>query len=640
MTSGELKIAKLDDRWTQFTATAPEGAFVSTFEVWRDGRALSVMAIGGERDDKSWSYTESAVLDMVSVRTTTTPEQLVVMWQNCRLPEEFITKRTNNIFGVRIPKNALDMERSAIRVFAVGGGARFNDLYIPLANGRAVDKPSQLNRGDQQAQVLYSLMIDRFYNALSTNDKPLNRADVLPQVDYQGGDFKGITEKIKAGFFNELGITTIWISPITQNPWDAWGQNRNPNTRFSGYHGYWPLYVTRLEERFGTPDELKEMLSVAHKHGMNVILDYVANHMHINSPTLQQNPDWITPLVLPDGSKNLSLWDGEQRLTTWFDEHIPTLDLERVEVCEPMTDSAMYWLAEYDFDGFRHDACKHIPEQYWRMLTAKMKRQFPDRELWQIGETYGSPELINSYISSGMIDAQFDFNVYHTALDVFTQGQPISRLAEVVRESSEVYGAHHTMGNITGNHDKARLISLAGGTLDPAEDHKLAGWNRSIGVGDPVGYDKLLLHSAMIMTIPGVPCIYQGDEYGEPGGNDPDNRRMMRFEGYNERETQQLVQTMKLTNLRRNNLPLIYGDMLTLKATDDIWLFVRIYMGEYTIIAFNNGEQSQRISCKLPSGFNVNQKLIANFGANFTLLPDSTFEITLEPNRFEILTKN
>ena len=109
----------------------------------------------------------------------------------------------------------------------------------------------------------------------------------------------------------------------------------------------------------------------------------------------------VTMTNLPNGKRNFELWD-EARLTTWFDVHIPTLDLERNDVCEPMTDSALHWLANYDFDGYRHDACKHIPENYWRMLTHKMKTRFPNRHIWMIGETYGSPELINTYVKSGM----------------------------------------------------------------------------------------------------------------------------------------------------------------------------------------------------------------------------------------------
>jgi glycosidase len=520
----------------------------------------------------------------------------------------------------------------------VGEGVRFNDIRIPLQYGKVVSDDKQLTRHDREAQVLYSLMIDRFYDGKAENNQPLNSPDVLPQADYQGGDLVGITQKIKDGFFSDLGISTIWISPITQNPRDAWGLNENPRTKFSGYHGYWPIYTTVVDDRFGTEDELRELLATAHEKGMNVVLDYVANHLHINSPVLQAHPDWVTPLMLPDGRKNLSLWD-EQRLTTWFDEHIPTLDLERQEVVEPMTDSAMYWVKNFDFDGFRHDACKHIPLNYWRMLTKKMRQQLPDKQLWQIGETYGSPELIGSYVRSGMIDAQFDFNVYHTSLDVLTRDHSVKRLAQVVEESLSSYGDHHTMGNITGNHDKGRLISLAGGTLHPDEDHKAAGWLREIGVGDKVGYKKLALINALNMTIPGVPCIYQGDEYGEPGGNDPDNRRMMRFDGYNEEEQAQLDVTRRLIELRRKTMPLLYGDMVTLALTDNLWVYMRVYMGEWSVIALNTGGEEQSIECELPACINLEQPLKAHFGNEFNLLSDGKLSLKVAPYGFEILTK-
>lgn len=638
VTSKELAVKPLAEDWSEFEITAPQGAFVATLEAWQQGAPISIVAYGGQRRDDSRIFSTGYMLNMVVLEPTIEVKDVVAMWQNCRLPDDNILRNESNI-EILIPGDAKSAERSCLRVFAVGEDVRFNDIRIPLQYGKVVSDAKQLTRHDRESQVLYSLMIDRFFDGKAENNQPLNSPDVLPQADYQGGDLVGITQKIKDGFFSDLGISTIWISPITQNPRDAWGLNENPRTKFSGYHGYWPIYTTVVDDRFGTEEELRELLATAHEKGMNVVLDYVANHLHINSPVLQAHPDWVTPLMLPDGRKNLSLWD-EQRLTTWFDEHIPTLDLERQEVVEPMTDSAMYWVKNFDFDGFRHDACKHIPLNYWRMLTKKMRQQLPDRQLWQIGETYGSPELIGSYVRSGMIDAQFDFNVYHTSLDVLTRDHSVRRLASVVEESLSAYGDHHTMGNITGNHDKGRLISLAGGTLHPDEDHKAAGWLREIGVGDKVGYKKLALINALNMTIPGVPCIYQGDEYGEPGGNDPDNRRMMRFDGYNEDEQAQLDVTRRLIELRRKTMPLLYGDMMTLALTDNLWVYMRVYMGEWSVVVLNTGGEEQSIECELPACINLEQPLTAHFGNEFGLLSDGKLSLKVAPYGFEILTKN
>ena len=542
------------------------------------------------------SFTDSTIT--IGVLNEYEHLQFRVLWQDTRA-KEYIS------YGQYDPEATITIEkawreskgRSFIRVFALGDGKNLNDLLIPLENGKVLADATQLTRHDDQAQVLYSLMIDRFHNGNKKNDWKMNSPEVLDIVDYQGGDIAGITQKIKDGFFNDLGITTIWISPITQNPWDAWGMNKFPNgnkydntkayTKFSGYHGYWPIFATEVEKRFTTEEELHEMLAVAHAHGLNVILDYVANHMHINSPTLQEHPDWHTDSILPDGRRNFELWD-EARLTTWFDVHIPTLDLERPEVCAPMTDSALVWLEKFDFDGFRHDACKHIPLNYWRELGAKMKQRYPNRHIWMIGETYGDTKLIGSYVKSGLLNSQFDFNIYHTAIDVFGKpNQSLKSINKTILESLAAYGSHHTMGNISGNHDKCRFISLAGGAVSWNESDKAAGWERHIGVtadGDAAreeaAYKAAMLLEVINLTIPGVPCIYQGDEYAEAGGNDPDNRHMMKFNGLTDRQQQFRDEVQKLVQLRRNSLPLIYGEYIPVTVTDKLLVFDRTYMGQ------------------------------------------------------------
>ena len=536
--------------------------------------------------------------------------QFRIFWQDARAKEYINYEQYGTEATITIePAWRESKGRSFVRVYAYADGKHLNDLLIPMQDGKVINDVAQLTRFDDHAQILYSLMIDRFYNGNKNNDWKMNSPEVLDIVDYQGGDIKGIQKKIEDGFFEDLGITTIWISPITQNPWDAWGLNKFANgnkydstkayTKFSGYHGYWPIYTTEVEQRFTTEQELHAMLDTAHAHGLNVILDYVANHMHINSPTLQAHPDWHTDSILPDGRRNFELWD-EARLTTWFDVHIPTLDLERPEVCSPMTDSALVWLEKFAFDGFRHDACKHIPLNYWRQLTQKMKLRFPNRHIWMIGETYGNPELIGSYVKSGMLNAQFDFNIYHTAIDVLGKpNQSLTTMNKTILESLAAYGSHHTMGNISGNHDKCRFISLAGGAVRWDENDKAAGWERHIGVtadGDKEkeahAYRMAMLLEMINFTIPGVPCVYQGDEYGEAGANDPDNRHMMKFDGLNNEQQDFLTKVKQLAKLRRNNMALIYGEYIPVEVNDTTLHFQRIYMGETADVVISLNQES------------------------------------------------
>ena len=519
--------------------------------------------------------------------------------QNMRIDPAYWLQTNENEWTIDlsiIPEvQACAKGRAWLRVFAENDEYLFNDMLLPLQDGKVVTDAAQLTRHDPQAQVLYSLMIDRFYNGNKSNDWKMNSPEVLDIVDYQGGDLAGITAKIADGYFDQLGVNTLWISPITQNPWDAWGcytfQNGNkydPSktyTKFSGYHGYWPIYATKLDDRFGTPEELHTLLDSA--HGINVVLDYVANHMHINSPTLQAHPDWHTDSILPDGRRNFELWD-EARLTTWFDKHIPTLDLEREEVCEAMTDSALYWLTNYDLDGYRHDACKHIPEGYWRMLGQKIATRWPGRPIWMIGETYGSPELIGSYVKSGMLNAQFDFNVYFTTREALCGLTGMDEIIKNELTSLKTYGAHHTMGNISGNHDQIRFASIAGGAIDLHSQGKEEGWTTTVGIGDAdKAYKRALLLEVINMTMPGVPCIYQGDEYGEVGANDPDNRHMMRFETLSLDERNMREKVTELIHMRRHSMPLLYGELIPLIDRPEEIIYQRVYLGEKVTVIIN-----------------------------------------------------
>ncbi len=634
--------------WDTFEVLLAPGGSPALFylDVWHDGkkfhqsRPLNIVCQDRRApgDVTQYIYTTGSAGHTVTFGFTGKPDRCYALWQNVVLPDVYV-RLDGGSLRVTIPSAADDAGRSSIRIYASLGAVLFNDVTVPISDGVPVMEAADIPRNDPHGQVIYSLMVDRFLDGNPANTRKLNRPDVLPKVDYMGGDLAGVTQKIEDGYFDSLGINTIWLSPVVRNPDDAWGLNKDPFTRFSGYHGYWPVNPTVLDPRMGTPEELKKLLAEAHARGINVLLDYVSNHLHINSSVMKAHPDWVTPLDLPDGRKNLELWD-EYRLTTWFDLHIPSLDLEREEVYEPMSDSALYWLEEYDFDGFRHDATKHIPEVYWRTLTRKMAGRFPGRDIYQIGETYGSPELISSYVRTGMLDAQFDFNVYDAFIwNAIPSDGSMANVAAAIGRSLSTYGYNNVMGYITGNHDRARFVSLAGGAVDLHEDSKKAGWKRQIGVGSDDGYRRLALLDAMIMTIPGVPCIYQGDEFGDPGANDPDNRRMMRFSGLTHREREQFDLTRRLVHLRRSSMPLIYGTYIPLHADKGTMVYARTYMGETMVVALNNSGSECTVDFALPA-FLRNNYWKPLFGSDIPAAENGVMRITLKPVSFEIYSNH
>ncbi|MFN5705468.1 MAG: alpha-amylase family glycosyl hydrolase, partial [bacterium] len=251
-------------------------------------------------------------------------------------------KRVNKI-QFNIPSEALKVKRSHIRVYAYGMGKLSNDLLIPLEYGRVINTSSLIDRTDLHSQIMYFMMVDRFANGDKNNDVAYLEG-VNEKANFLGGDIAGLEQKIKSSYFSELGFNTLWLSPIAQNPSGAWGYwNKSITTKFSAYHGYWPTSYSLVDKRFGSNEGFKKMISEAHNKDLNIVLDFVAHHIHTDHPLYKQHPDWVTTLYLPDGTLNTERWD-EYRLTTWFDTFLPTLDFAKPEVNSVISDSVMFWV--------------------------------------------------------------------------------------------------------------------------------------------------------------------------------------------------------------------------------------------------------------------------------------------------------
>lgn len=589
------------------------GAFNNTFIAGSEGTKAPRLISTGAKDQQ------------IEIMTLDSIAGVFAYFENIKIP----TTKKGKLITIEIPKASKNFDRSHIRVFAFDENKRSNDLLIPLTHGDVVMRAENLDRKDMQTSVMYFMMVDRFFDGDSTNNRPTVDPSIMPQANNLGGDISGITKKIKEGYFTNLGINTIWISPISTNAEGAWGLwDKGARSTFSAYHGYWPTSLRTIDNRFGTDTQFRELITTAHDNDMNVILDYVAHHVHQDHPLYKQKPDWTTSLYLPDGTMNTEKWD-EHRLTTWFDTFLPTWNFAKPEVVSALTDTAMYWVENYELDGFRHDATKHIPEEFWRELTTKVKaysNENPQRQIYQVGETYGSPELISSYINSGALDAQFDFNLYDAAVDAFAKDNTgYSNLGRVLNESLHYYGYHHLMGNITGNQDRARFSSYADGSVRFDEDAKLAGWTRKIESNGTSGFEKMKMLNAFLLTTPGIPCIYYGDEIGMPGGNDPDNRRMMTFDNWNTEQKNLHEITSKLVKLRRQNMALTYGEILLLKNDDQALVYLRTYFGKTAIVILDKKvEANENWTVELP--FDLPVTLKSEMATDFYVLTNNKLQ--------------
>ncbi len=215
-------------------------------------------------------------------------------------------KIDKRILTVNLPSLPAGSWVRAIAIDREGGIT--NVVRVPLA-------PSVFRWQDA---IIYYALTDRFHDGNQENNAPVQHPEVKPPANFHGGDWKGIEQKIREGYFRELGINTLWIAPLNQNPDKAYQEYPEPHRWYTGYHGYWPVSPTRVEPHFGDEAALRSLVQTAHQEGMKIIADLVLHHVHIEHPWWQKHRDWFGQLELPDGTKNLRLWDKHQ-FTTWFE---------------------------------------------------------------------------------------------------------------------------------------------------------------------------------------------------------------------------------------------------------------------------------------------------------------------------------
>jgi len=454
--------------------------------------------------------------------------------------------------------------------------------------------------------IIYSAIIDRFDDGDTSIDKPIVHDSLFKKANYMGGDFQGVINKFNDGYFDSLGITTLWISPVYDNTNHAFREFPKPHRWFSGYHGYWPIKPRSVEEEFGTMEKLQELVKAAHKHNVKVLLDIVAHHVHEDHPYFKEHRDWFGHLKLPDGKLNIRLWD-EHRLTTWFEPFMPSFDfIHSKAAVEAVTSDAIWWLEKVDADGFRQDAVKHIPNNFWRRLNQKLEEEveIPQRKkVFQMGETFGSYDLVKSYVNNGQLPAQFNFNLYDVAIPTFLkQGASFEQLDKEIKKGLYIFGENNLMGNIMDSQDKDRFMAYADSDLAINDGNSIEiGWNNPPKVDHKSSYKKEQLYLSYLLSIPGVPTIYYGDEIGMTGAADPDNRRMMRFgDQLNNNEKENLTEVRKLIHLRDDHPALRYGDYYSLKADTNVFAYLRSDMNERVLVVLNKNPLAQSVNLELP----------------------------------------
>ncbi|MBB5297405.1 glycosyl hydrolase [Deinococcus metallilatus] len=409
-----------------------------------------------------------------------------------------------------------------------------------------------------EGQVLYQVMPDRFADGNAANDAGVNRAD--PRA-WHGGDLAGLTAKLP--YIQKLGATAVWLTPIYR-------QQAANSFDTAPYHGYWPADFRDVDPHFGTLADFDGFVKAAHGAKMRVVLDQVINHYGYEAAAVKEHPAWFNGKAECDAKKNK---DVDCPLAG-----LPDLKQSNPEVRTLLRGNADFW-RQQGVDGFRYDAIKHVEAPFLKELLAR------DRAAgtWTLGEWYGADTGTVADWQRAGLDSLFLFSLQAAMQQSIMGGQGLGRVASVLARQDELPRPGE-VALFLDNHDIPRF---AQGSLfeDQAQTRTRYGLRA-------------------LMTLRGVPVIWQGTEIALRGGPDPDNRRDMRFENEWTPAERQVFETARdAIAVRKASRALSVGTQKLLptptRLEDDLLLFTREAGGERVLVAWHNGKARKTYSVRL-----------------------------------------
>jgi alpha-amylase len=384
--------------------------------------------------------------------------------------------------------------------------------------------------------TLYFLLTDRFRNGDPTNDQALDRVRESAVLrGFEGGDLRGVLEKLEEGYFDALGVTAIWMTPFVEQ---VAGRVDEGTGATYGYHGYWARDWTRVDPALGTEEDLRAVVDEAHRRGIRVIMDAVINHP---GPVTPRDPAWPEAWVrsdptcsfqdyettvtceLVDGLPDLrtdsdarvelpgflrAKWEEEERLDDELAELADFFDrtgyprAPRFYVMKWLTD----WVREYGFDGYRVDTAKHFEEDVSLELAQEAGAAYEewkagqdelpqgDAPFWMLAEVYNYDLEHGRDFDFGDRTVDFFAHGYDALINFGFKGRARQDLdatyadyAEALRDGAL---AGVTVVNYMSSHDD-------GAPYDPERETPLEAGTR-------------------LLLAPGMAQIYYGDELARP----------------------------------------------------------------------------------------------------------------------------
>jgi cyclomaltodextrinase / maltogenic alpha-amylase / neopullulanase len=421
-----------------------------------------------------------------------------------------------------------------------------NDLYdIPEWAGKA---------------VFYQIFPDRFFRdrSVTVSETILRKWEDAPSVNsIYGGNIDGITDKLD--HLTDLGVNCIYLSPIF---------------RSSTYHRYDVTDYYEIDPMLGNKDSFKRLVDVCHKNNIRIILDGVFNHTSneffafadvVSNKERSKYKDWF---YINDYAEN----DDPAISYETFALNIPVmprLNTSNKEVIEYFAKVSEYWIKEFDIDGWRLDVADEVDHEFWREFRKRSKRAKNDIIL--IGEVWYDA---TNWLKGDMFDSVMNYPLRELCLDLFIRKKIDAagfnkELADLMIKYPDKINKN--LLNLMGSHDTSRILTLAGNDADTVR----------------------MLYSFM-MTFPGIPMVYYGDEIGILGNDDYDCRKTMMWDKA-DWDNDLYGYFRSFISLRREYAAFSEGDLRQLDYSDDMILYMRTCGDEKMYVFINISEKIKTI---------------------------------------------
>ncbi|GAB2694696.1 alpha-glycosidase [Paenibacillus thermoaerophilus] len=411
--------------------------------------------------------------------------------------------------------------------------------------------------------IFYQIFPERFANGDPSNDPE----GVLPwggkptPTNFFGGDLEGVLQKLD--YLSELGVTAIYFNPIFQATTN---------------HKYDTADYFTVDRHFGDNETLKRLVDACHARGIKVMLDAVFNHCGrtfapfldaLEKGEASRYADWFVVREWP-----LTVKEGVPTYETFaFEPIMPKLNTSNPEVQDYLLRAAEYWIREVGIDGWRLDVANEVDHRFWRRFRDVVKAANPDAYI--LGEIWHDslPWLLGD-----QFDAVMNYPFTNATLDFFARGKTdaVSFANAISRQiASYPQQVNEAAFNLLDSHDTPRLLTVCGG-------------------------DKRRMRLALLflLTNPGVPCLYYGDEVGMSGGYDPDCRQCMIWDE-REQDRELFAFVRELIALRRRHRALRDGTFRFVHAEGGQLAYERTADGAKFLIAVNNESEPATITIDL-----------------------------------------